>query len=82
MECLRPIIAQRCFRFPYNFDAMGRFLFCGLFVVASLLVNGQDFDFTTLVGKTHTERTNALFDYYGIEITKKDSVAVFEDMIF
>ncbi|MCF8276319.1 MAG: tetratricopeptide repeat protein [Flavobacteriales bacterium] len=37
-------------------------------------------DFTQLVGKTHTERTLALFDYYEQFVRYQDSVAIFNDL--
>ncbi|MGB0916111.1 MAG: helix-turn-helix transcriptional regulator [Flavobacteriales bacterium] len=51
-----------------------------LLIVFAPAVYGQLVDFSQLVNKSHTERTVALFDYYGNQIRSLDSAAVYQEI--
>jgi len=60
-----------------------RYLFFFFFLFISFQTSAQQFvevDFTQLVNKTHTERTVALFDYYGLNVKNLDSTTIFIDI--
>jgi len=60
-----------------------RQLFSLFFLLMPCLVSAQqsvEIDFTQLANKTHTYRTVALFEYYGLNSKHLDSTSVFADV--